>query len=157
MNRLRYTLQQISHHYLLRRTIDKHRYEHCLKHKLPSKGYGLLPQREMICIDTASNLVKLICIDNKTAVHIRDRFIQSWLIRYPRPIRCVHDKGREFISSEFQRLLNMFSFKYVQSTANNPQSNSIYELMHQMVENVLCTFLHNNPPQNMIQAKDIID
>jgi hypothetical protein len=33
----------------------------------------------LTCIDMASNLVKLIRDDNKTATHIRDKFTQSWL------------------------------------------------------------------------------
>ena len=33
----------------------------------------------LTCIDTASNLVELIRVDNKTAEHIRDKFTQSWL------------------------------------------------------------------------------
>ncbi len=33
----------------------------------------------LTCIDRASNLVKLIRIDNKTAKHIRDKFTQSLL------------------------------------------------------------------------------
>ena len=56
----------------------------------------------LTCIDTVSNLVELVRIDNKTATHIRDKFSQTWLCRYPRPIRCVHDKGGEFIDREFQ-------------------------------------------------------
>ena len=83
--------------------------------------------------------------------------MQSWLSRYPRPMRCVHDKGGEFIGSEFQWLLNMFSVKDVQFTAKNPQSNSICERVHQTVGNVLRTLLYSNPPQNMTQARDIID
>ncbi len=77
------------------------------KHKLEGRGYGLLPEQEvwialweevainligpwkvkvngrqvefnaLTCIDTASNLVKLIRIDNKTAKHKRDKFTQS--------------------------------------------------------------------------------
>ena len=186
-DRLRNTIGQRYHHNQLRYTIDKFRCEHCLRHKLSGKGYGLLPEREMriapweevaidligpwkvkvhgkiiefnalTCIDTASNLVELIRIDNKTAEHIRDKFVQSWLTRYPRPMRCVHDKGGEFIGSSFQWLLNMFSVKDVQSTAKNPQSNSICERMHQTVGNVLRTYLYSNPPRNMTQAKDIID
>jgi hypothetical protein len=39
----------------------------------------------------------------------------------------------------------------------NPQSNAIYERMHQTVTNVLRTLVHTNPPRNMTQAKDIID
>ena len=69
----------------------------------------------------------------------------------------MHDKGGEFIGHEFQWLLNMFSVKDIQSTAKNPQSNSICERMHQTVGNILRTVLYSNPPQNMTQARDIID
>ena len=185
--RLRETLQQRYYHTKLRYTIDRFKCEHCQRHKLSGRGYGLLPEREMriapweevaidligpwnikvngrmiefnalTCIDTASNLVELIRIDNKTASHIRSKFIQSWLSRYPRPMRCVHDQGGEFIGSEFQWLLNMFSVKDVSSTSKNPQSNSICERMHQTVGNILRTELYSNPPQNMPQARDIID
>jgi hypothetical protein len=81
----------------------------CQKHKLEGRGYGLLPKQELwiapweevaidligpwkvkviggqvefnalTYIDTASNLVKINHIDNKTAEHIRDKFTQSWL------------------------------------------------------------------------------
>jgi hypothetical protein len=33
----------------------------------------------LTCIDTASNLIKLVCVDNKTAKHKHDKFMQSWL------------------------------------------------------------------------------
>eukprot|EP00804_Cyclotella_cryptica_P018077 CCRYP_017618-RF/>CCRYP_017618-RF protein AED:0.32 eAED:0.31 QI:0/0/0/1/0/0/2/0/448 len=101
--------------------------------------------------------VELIRIDNKTAKHIRDKFTQCWLCRYPRPMRCVHDKGGEFIGSSFQWLLELFSIKDVCSTSKNPQSNAVCERMHQTVGNVLRTLVHSNPPQNMTQARDIID
>jgi hypothetical protein len=87
--------------------------EDCQKHKLGGRGYGLLPKQEvwiapweevtiimigpwkvkvngqqvefnaLTCIDMASNLVELIHVDNKTAKHIRDKFMQSWLCQYP--------------------------------------------------------------------------
>ena len=95
----------------------------CQEYKLAGHGYGLLPKQEvqiaiweevaidligpwkvkvncqqvefnaLTCINTASNLVKLIRVDNKTAKHIRDKFMQSWLCRYPCPVQCLHDKG----------------------------------------------------------------
>ena len=55
----------------------------------------------LTCIDTASNLAELIRIDNETAEHAQNKFVQSWLSRYPHPMECVHDKGGEFIGSEF--------------------------------------------------------
>ncbi len=33
----------------------------------------------LTCIDMALNLVELIRVDNKTAEHIHDKFIKSWL------------------------------------------------------------------------------
>ncbi len=100
----------------------------------------------LTCIDTALNLVKLIRIDNKTAKHIRGKFLQSWLCRYPHPVRCLRDKGGEFIGQSFQSLLEIFSIKDVCSTSKSPQSNAICERMHQTVTNVLRTLVHTNPP-----------
>ncbi len=144
------TLKQCYYHSKLQYTIDKFKCEHCQRHKLSGKGYGLLPEREMLIapmeevaidligpwtvkvnnqkaefntltsIDKASNLVEVIRIYNKTSRHIRDKFVQSWLARYPRPIRCVHDKGGEFIEGMFQWLLHSFDIKDVQSTAKIP-------------------------------------
>ncbi len=71
----------------------------------------------LTCIDTASNLVKLIRVDYKTAKHIRDKFTQSWLCPYPHPVQCLHDKGGEFIGQNFQWLLEIFSIKDVCSTS----------------------------------------
>ncbi len=112
----------------------------------------------LMCIDTASNLVELIRIDNKTSQHIRDNFVQSWLSCYPSPIRCIHDKGSEFIGDTFQWLLHSFAIKDVQSTAKNLQSNLICKRMHQTVGKVLRVLLYSNhPPQNLLQARDIVD
>jgi hypothetical protein len=49
------------------------------------------------------------------------------------------------------------TFNGVCLTSKNPQSNAICERMQQTVTNVLRTLVHTNPPQNMTQAKDIID
>ncbi len=167
--------------------IDKLECKICQKHKLEGHGYGLLHKQEvqiapweevainligpwkvkvngqqvefnaLTCIDTASNLVELILINNKTAKHIRDKFTQSWLCQYPPPVRCLHDKGGEFIGQNFQLLLEIFSIKDVCSTSKNPQSYAICERMHLPVTNVLRTLVHTNPPQNMTQVRDVID
>ncbi len=110
----------------------------------------------MTCIDTASNHVELIRVDNKTAEHIRDKFTESWLCRYPCPVQCLHEKGGEFIRQHFQWLLEIFSIKDVCSTSKNPQSNAICERMHQTVTTVLRPLVHTNPPRNITQARDII-
>jgi hypothetical protein len=70
---------------------------------------------------------------------------------------CIQDKGGEFIGGTFQWLLHSFDIKDVQSTAKNRQSNSIWERMHQTVGSTLRVLLYSNPPQNLTQARDIVD
>ena len=52
----------------------------------------------LTCIDTASNLVELICIDNRTAKHIHNKFMQSWLKIYTHPSRCVYIFNQDCIN-----------------------------------------------------------
>jgi len=65
--------------------------------------------------------------------------------------------GGEFTGGTFQRLLTQLNIKDAQSTSRNPQFNSICERLHQTVGNILRTLLCSNLPQNMAQARDIID
>jgi len=110
-------------------------------------------------IDTVSNLVELVRIDDKTSAHIARKYAQVWLTRYPWPARCIHDNGGEFIGPEFQLLLEGCRIKDVPTTSKNPQANAICERMHQTVGNVLRTLLHGQPPQQITgaRAKDFID
>jgi hypothetical protein len=79
------------------------------------------------------------------------------LSRYPRPQRCVHDPGGEFVGIEFQRLLQNCHIKDVCTSAKKPQSNAICKRMHQTVGNVLRTLLHGEAPQNITDTKEFVD
>jgi len=90
------------------------------------KEYGLLPEREvqsipfeecvmdligpwivqvhgnqyelsaLTAIDTVTNLVELIRVDDKYSEIIARKYAQCWLSCYPWPQRCVHDPGTDF-------------------------------------------------------------
>jgi len=111
----------------------------------------------LTCIDTVMNLVEITRADSKFSSHISDKFTQCWSSRYPRPLRCVHDKGGEFIGREFQQLLLSLGIKDVCITSKNPQSNAICERMHQTVANVLRSIVHSNPPRTCQQANRLVD
>jgi len=185
--RLRMALECRYYHMELRRHVDRYHCDACRRHKLDGPGWGLLPERDMkempfeevavdligpwtikvagrvlefnalTCIDPVTNLVELVRIDRKTSQHIRDKFEQTWLSRYPWPTRCIHDLGGEFIGHEFQLLLERCSIKDVPTTSKNPQSNAICERMHQTVANILRTVLYTNPPRTVGDAKAMID
>jgi hypothetical protein len=111
----------------------------------------------LTCIDRITNLVELTRIDNKTAAHVAMKTENTWMARYPRPQRCVHDKGGEFMGYEFQRMLQQNGIQDVPTTSRNPQANAVCEQMHQTVGNVLRTLLKTNPPGNIHAAEELID
>ncbi len=105
--RLQEMFYQPYYHPKLRNHIDRLKCKDCQKLKLARHGYGLLPKQELgiapwkevannligpwkvkvsgqqvgfnalTCIDMASNLVKLIHVDNKIAKHIHEKFTHS--------------------------------------------------------------------------------
>ena len=85
----------------------------------------------LTAIDTVTNLVELIRVDDKNLETIARKYAQCWLSRYPWPQRCVHDPGGEFTGPEFQTLLENCHIKDVCTSAKNPQSNAVCERMHQ--------------------------
>ena len=106
--------------------------EVCQRNKALNRQYGHLPERHaplmpwdmvavdligpwkitvndrdlefnaLTCIDPVTNLVELVRIENKTAAHVANKFENVWLARYPKPTKCIHDNGGEFIGADFQ-------------------------------------------------------
>lgn len=163
------------------------RCDDCQRLKLTGPGHGELPPRDvallpftevavdligpwnikvngeqmtvnaLTCIDPVTCLAELIRIDNKTALHVAQKFENNWLARYPRPLRCIHDNGTEFLGFHFQQMLYLRGIQDVPTTAKNPQANAICERMHQTVGNLLRSLCHSNPPQNVANANELID
>jgi len=111
----------------------------------------------LAAIDTVTNLVELVRIDDKTSDNVTRKYAQCWLARYPWSQRCIHDPGGEFTGIEFQTLLEKCHIKNACTSAKKMQSNAICKRMHQTVGNVLRTLLHGEPPQNFKNAKDYVD
>ena len=59
-------------------------------------GNQEIPFLALTIIDTVTNLVELVRLDNKTSAHVALQFQNTWLARYPRPMFCIHDQGGEF-------------------------------------------------------------
>ena len=185
--RLRHTLQLRYYHEYLRKYIDEFNCEACQFHKSQGRGYGHLAPRDvngnpwtevcvdligpwvvqvhgrpyefsaLTCIDPVTNLTEIIQIQEKTSDHIATKFFLSWISRYPRPARCVHDNGGEFLGIEFQTLLNLLQITSVPTTSRNPQANAICERMHQTGGNILRTLVHTDPPRTVVQARLLVD
>lgn len=91
------------------------------------------------------------------AQHVGQQFANTWLARYPRPVRCIHDNGGEFTGEDFQTVLRRMDIKDVPTTVKNPQSNAICERLHQTVANILRTVVYTHPPKDQEQAEEMLD
>jgi hypothetical protein len=102
--------------------------------KLDNNSYSFYA---LTIIDPVTNFPDAVRLQNKTALHVGLQFENLWLSRYPRPTRCIHDRGTEFMGVDFQRVLQRFGIKDVPTSVRNPQSNAICERLHQSVGNAL--------------------
>ena len=66
----------------------------------------------------------------------KETFETMWLNRYPKPERVVHDNGKEFNGAIFQEMLKERGIKSVPTTVRNPQSNSVVERIHGILNNI---------------------
>ena len=76
-------------------------------------GPQILSFQALTCIDTVTNLAKVIHINNKSSKHIWMLFENNWLAQYPRPSCCVHDNGGEFTGAAFAHMLQANDIKDV--------------------------------------------
>ena len=70
-------------------------------------------------------------------------------------MRVIHDQGSEFTGSVFQELLVRTGIKSTPTTSRNPQGNSVIEVVHKSVGQVLRTLVHLNHPQSVAQANQL--
>ena len=111
----------------------------------------------LTCIDPTSNLAELVRINNKTSANIATQFQNHWLARYPRPLRCIHDNGPEFVGFEFKTMLYMNGIQDKPVTKLNPQSNAVCERMHRTVADHLRVLFRATPPNDLEAANNAID
>jgi transposase InsO family protein len=86
------------------------------------------------------------------------QFENIWLAQYPRPMRCMHDQGTEFITADFQHILLMrIGIKDVPTTVCNPQTKAVCKRLHQSVTKTLHIMLSQNPPANIANVGKLVD
>ena len=87
----------------------------------------------MTMIDPATRWIEIHKIHRIDSLETARALDIHWLCRYPRPIKCIHDNGKEFTGKEFQELLQSYAVKSTPTTVRNPQANSILERVHGVI------------------------
>ena len=69
----------------------------------------------------------------------------------------MHDNGPEFIAHDFQLSLSQAGIEPKKISSHTPTANSIIEVVHKTVGQVIRTLLQHQVPQNRAHAEMIID
>jgi hypothetical protein len=89
-------------------------------------------------INPVTNLVDIVRIADKSARHVGMPLENNWFARYPRPMRCVNNRGGEFIGNDFTIIVEQNNGnKLVPTTVKNLQPNAICGRVHQTIGNTL--------------------
>ena len=98
----------------------------------------------MTAIDRYSRWVEAIPLPNSTAETTADCFITHWVSRFGIPESITTDRGRNFQSELFNRLLIKLGCKHYSTTSYRPEHNGIIERFHRTVKDSLRASCKNN-------------
>ena len=109
-------------------------------------------------IDPVTNLIEILHFHGlPTAEKMKQLFENHWLAHYPCLEKIVHDNGPEFLSHDFQFPLDYAGIKPTNIIAHTPTSNSIIEVSHKIIGQVLHTLLLLHNLTDSIQADYILN
>lgn len=108
-------------------------------------------------IDPVTNLLEIYRLSEKTALYVGMQLQNGWIARYPRPLRCIHDQGPEFMGQDFIDILEHAGIEDVPTAKKAPTSNAICQRIHQTVAQVLATLMYMHPPEHMMHVSDMVD
>ncbi|MEM7283455.1 MAG: hypothetical protein AAF438_17700, partial [Pseudomonadota bacterium] len=111
--------------------------------------------RAMTMVDPATNLVEISEMRTDSSAEGAAAVENTWLSRYPRPIKCVTDQGSEF-GMEFVNMLTMNGICHSYSTARNARGNAMIERTHQSIGQVLRTVVATKSPKSAHEGNMVI-
>jgi transposase InsO family protein len=91
----------------------------------------------MTIVESQFRWLEVSIQENKTSKLTAENFDITWLCRYPRPLRVIHDVGSEFVGNEFHELLQSYGIKSKPITTKNPQAKVLCERIHLELMNMV--------------------
>ena len=101
---------------------------------------GTFTLHALTMIDPLTRWIEIVEIPKQDSETVALAFDRAWLNRYPRPSRCLHDKGTEFTGSDFKEICSSYGIKRKQISTKNPQANGILERAHDTIKECLKSF-----------------
>ena len=99
----------------------------------PSQGFTYL----LTCVDRFTRWPEVIPLTSITAESVAQAFLSGWISRFGVPSTIITDRGRQFQSQLWNRLLSLIGSKRARTTAYHPQTNGMVERFHRQLKAAL--------------------
>lgn len=94
-------------------------------------------------IDRATKWPEAKPIEDITAERVASVVYEEWIARYGCPVTITTDRGRQFESELFNKLMHRMGIQRTRTTAYHPQSNGLVERWHRTLKTSLAAKLNS--------------
>jgi hypothetical protein len=108
-------------------------------------------------IDLVTNLVEIARISSVKSAEVTSKFVNTWLSRYPKPLKVVTDNGPEFVGHEWEFMLMDWGIKKTHISSNTPTANAVIETVHRTMGQVLRTVVEGVKPKDKVELEALVD
>jgi cleavage and polyadenylation specificity factor subunit 1 len=88
----------------------------------------------MTAVDRYTRWPEAIPIPDATAETVADAFIAHWISRYGVPTSITTDRGAQFESHLWRRLMHLMGTTKIRTTSYHPQANGLVERLHRRLK-----------------------
>ena len=98
----------------------------------PSRGFSYL----MTCVHHFTQWPEAVSITDSTAETVAEAFVTTWIAQFgiPSTITTDHDRGSQFESALWDKLMQLLGAKRLHTTAYHPISNGLVEQFHRQLK-----------------------
>lgn len=95
------------------------------------------------CVDRFSRWLEATPITDINTTTIAKTFINTWISRYGVPTTNTSDRGSQFESILWNKIMTLLGIKRLRTTSYHPQSNGLVERFHRQLKSALMFNLHH--------------
>ena len=113
--------------------------------------------RALTMVDPVTNLVEIARVHSTQCAENTDAFVNTWLSRYPLPLKILSDGGPEFSGHEWEFMLQNWGLTRGRISTHTPTANAIIESSHKSMGQILRTILANEQPTTQAELDKVVD